>query len=156
VSGGKTTARFILSLLMALWAGAIFGLSFLATPVKFQAPHLTMPVALEVGRYTFRLFSNVELGFLIAIVVAALVARPRRSTILILAVVAVQLLLGRWWLLPELDARVSRILAGGTVAFSPAHWIYAVFDGLKAVLLIAAATMENRSNSAPLHVNSPA
>jgi hypothetical protein len=127
---------------MALWAAAIIGLSFIATPVKFQAPHLTMPVALEIGRYTFRLFSNVELGFLLAIVAAAAFARPRRITIVMLAVVAVQLLLERWWLLPELDARVSRILAGGAVAFSSSHWVYAVFDGLKTVLLIAATAIE--------------
>ena len=84
-------ARIVISLLMALWAGAIIGLSFIATPVKFQAPHLTTPVALEVGRYTFGLFSNVELGFLIAIVIAAALAQPRRITVILLTAVAVQL-----------------------------------------------------------------
>jgi hypothetical protein len=132
-------ARIVISLLMALWAGAIIGLSFIATPVKFQAPHLTMPVALEVGRYTFGLFSNVELGFLVAIVIAAVFARPRPITIVMLAVVATQLLLERWWLLPELDARVSQILAGGAVTLTSSHWIYTAFDGCKAVLLICAA-----------------
>ncbi len=124
---------------MTLWAGAIIGLSFIATPVKFEAPHLTMPVALEVGRYTFRMFSNVELGFLIAIVGAAIGARPRKITVVAIGAVAVMLLLERFWLLPELDARVSEILAGGRIEFSASHWIYAVFDGLKIVLLIAAA-----------------
>ncbi|HVV46568.1 MAG TPA: DUF4149 domain-containing protein [Bryobacteraceae bacterium] len=141
---GRGAARLLLSLLMALWAGAIIGLSFIATPVKFQAPHLTMPVALEIGRYTFRLFSNVELGFLIAIVIAAVFARPRRATIVMLAIVAVQLLLERWWLLPELDARVSQILAGGAVTLTSSHWIYAVFDGLKAALLIGCAASAGR------------
>jgi hypothetical protein len=107
--------------------------------VKFQAPHLTLPVALEIGRYTFRLFSNVELGFLIAIVIAAAFARPRRIPLVLLTAVAVQLLLERWWLLPELDARVSQILAGGAVTFTASHWIYAVFDGCKAALLICGA-----------------
>ncbi len=124
---------------MALWAGAIIGLSFIATPVKFQAPHVTMPVALEVGRSTFGLFSNVELGFLIAIVIAAVFARPRRIVVAIVAVVAVLLLLERWWLLPELDARVSQILAGGAITFTSSHWIYAAFDGLKTALLITGA-----------------
>lgn len=132
-------ARIVLSLLMTLWAGAIVGLSFIATPVKFQAPDLTMPVALEIGRYTFGLFANVELVFLIAIVIAAFFARPRPVTIVMLAVVAIQLLLERWWLLPELDARVSQILAGGTVTFTSSHWIYAGFDVCKAALLIVGA-----------------
>ncbi|HEY4088347.1 MAG TPA: hypothetical protein VGM43_20590 [Bryobacteraceae bacterium] len=126
----------VVSLLMALRAGAIVGLSFIATPVKFQAPHLTTPVALEVGRYTFRLFSNVELGFLIAIVLAAAFARPRRITVILLAAVGVQLLLERWWLLPELDARVSQILAGGAITLTSSHWIYAAFDASKIALLL--------------------
>jgi hypothetical protein len=121
---------------MALWAGAIIGLSFIATPIKFQAPDLTMPVALEVGRSTFGLFSNVELGFLIAIAIAACFARPRRIVIAILGAVAVLLFLERWWLLPALDARVSQILAGGAVTFTSSHWIYAAFDVCKAALLI--------------------
>jgi hypothetical protein len=141
---GRNAARLVLSLLTALWAGAIIGLSFIATPVKFQAPHLTMPVALEIGRYTFRLFSNVELGFLTATVIAALFARPRRATVVMLAMVAIQLLLERWWLLPELDARVAQILAGGAVTLTSSHWIYAVFDGLKAALLIGCAASAGR------------
>ena len=135
----RSTARLLPPLLMALWAGAIIGLSFIATPVKFQAPHLDLPVALEVGRYTFRLFSNVELGFLIAIVIAAVFAPPRRIAFLMLGAVAVLLLLERWWLLPELDARVSQILAGGAVTLTSSHWIYAVFDICKAALLIGGA-----------------
>jgi hypothetical protein len=98
-----------------------------------------MTVALEVGRSTFGLFSNVELGFLIAIVIAAVFARPRRMVVAMLSVVAVLLLLERWWLLPELDARVSQILAGGAVTFTSAHWIYAAFDVCKAALLIGGA-----------------
>jgi len=132
-------ARIVVSLLTALWAGAIIGLSFIATPVKFQAPDLTMPVELAVGRYTFALFSNVELGFLIAIVIAAIFARPRRITVILLGAVGVQLLLERWWLLPELDARVSQILAGGAITLTSSHWIYAAFDACKAALLICAA-----------------
>jgi hypothetical protein len=39
-----------LSVLFILWAGLILGVSFIATPVKFMAQHLTMPVALEIGK----------------------------------------------------------------------------------------------------------
>ncbi|HVW10306.1 MAG TPA: DUF4149 domain-containing protein [Bryobacteraceae bacterium] len=139
MKGGKSTARLLLSLLMTLWAGAIIGLSFIATPLKFQAPHLTMPVALEVGRYTFGLFANVESGFLIASVVTAMIARPRRITVVAMGAVAAMLLSQRFWLLPELDGRVAQILAGGAITFSASHWIYAVFDGLKIILLLGGA-----------------
>lgn len=40
----------ILSLLLlaTLWAGLLLGVSFLATPVKFLAPSLSLPVALAL------------------------------------------------------------------------------------------------------------
>lgn len=134
----RSTAHIIFPIVLAVWAGAIIGVSMISTPAKFQATSLTMPVGLEVGRYTFRLFANVELGFLIAAIVSACVARPRRLSIVALAAVAIQLLLQRYWLLPDLDSRVSQILAGGPVVFTSAHWVYAAFEICKAGLLIFA------------------
>jgi hypothetical protein len=52
---------YALSALALVWAGTLFGVSFLATPVKFLAPSLTLPVALDVGRQTFGVFSLVEI-----------------------------------------------------------------------------------------------
>ena len=42
------------------WLGILLGVSFLATTVKFQAPSLDLPTALDVGRVTFALLSKVE------------------------------------------------------------------------------------------------
>ena len=50
--------------------GLLIGVSFLATPVKFRAASLDLPVALDVGRVTFELFSKVELGFCAALLIA--------------------------------------------------------------------------------------
>jgi hypothetical protein len=80
-----------------------------------------MPVALEIGRYTFRLLARVELCFLIAAIIAARIARPRSLTVFALAAVAVVVVLQHYWLLPALDHRVSQILAGGAVTFSTSH-----------------------------------
>lgn len=140
----RITARIILLLSMAVWAGAIIGVSFIATPVKFQAPSLTVPVGLEVGRYTFRLFARVELWFLIVAIVTSAFARPQSITAVAIALVAVQLLLQRIWLLPVLDDRVSHILAGAPVTFATSHWLYAVFEAVKSALLIAATAIECR------------
>ena len=138
----RSTARIVLLILMMVWAGMILGISFIATPVKFRAPSLTMPVGLEVGRYTYRLFTAVELWLLIAVIVSGAIAQPRWISVLALAFVALQLLVQHYWLLPALDARVSQILAGGQILFSTSHWVYGAFEGVKATLLIAAASIE--------------
>lgn len=138
----RGAARITLLILMILWAGAIIGISFIATPVKFRAPSLTVPVGLEVGRYTFRLFSRIELCFLIAVIVAGTIGHPRSITVVAIALVAVQLLIQQCWLLPALDRRVSQILAGGEILFSTSHWVYAAFEGVKTTLLITAAALE--------------
>ncbi len=143
-AGGAVRGIFLI--LTAVWAGAIIGVSFIATPVKFQAPSLTIPVGLEVGRYTFRLFARVELIFLIVLIITALLARPRRVTLVALAIVAAVVLFERYWLLPALDARVSQILAGGAISFSSSHWVYAALEAAKTALLIVVAGVEYRSH----------
>ncbi|MGH6868523.1 MAG: hypothetical protein ACREDA_06585 [Methylocella sp.] len=40
-------------LLPVLWIGVLIGISFIATPIKFKARSLTLPVALDVGQTTF-------------------------------------------------------------------------------------------------------
>ena len=141
----KRTARIAFLMLITVWAGVVIGVSLLATPVKFQAPSLTMPVALEIGRYTFRLLARVERCFLIAAIIAARIARPQPVTVLALALVAVAVVLQRYWLLPALDHRVSQILAGGAVSFSTSHWVYAAMEIAKATLLITTGVVECRS-----------
>lgn len=119
-----------------LWLGFLLGVSFLATPVKFQAPSLDLPTALDVGRVTFALFSMTEWA-LCALLLVALVISPwlnpwRWVSIAVLAaILAVQAL----WLLPVLDARVGIIIAGGTVPATSHHLFYIAADILKALLL---------------------
>lgn len=117
----------------------------MATPVKFQAPSLTMQAGLEVGRYTFRLLARVELAFVIATIILACVVRPPWFTVFALALVIVEVLVQRFWLLPALDNRVSQILAGAVPFFSADHAVYAVMEVIKVALLVAAA--------GTLHVN---
>jgi hypothetical protein len=78
----KNSQRRILhapSALALLWAGMLIGVSFLATPAKFLAPSLILPVALDVGRQTFGLFSLVEIVFASILVAAAFVTRHGRG-----------------------------------------------------------------------------
>jgi hypothetical protein len=141
----KAIASVLLIVLMATWAGIIIGVSLISTPVKFQAPSLTMPVGLDVGRYTFRVLTAIELWLIVAVIVLASVAQPRWATAASIGLVAAMILLQRYWLLPILDSRVTEILAGRAPSPSPHHQIYAAMEVLKAILLMAGAALEAKS-----------
>ena len=121
------------------WLGALLGVSFLATPVKFQAPSLDLAVALDVGRVTFAAFSKVEWGMATLLGIAVFFPRAPRAEIALsvaaMLVVAVQAL----WLLPVLDARVEAIIAGQSLPASMHHMLYAVLEAAKALTLVAVA-----------------
>jgi hypothetical protein len=134
--------RILLLILLAVWAGIIIGVSLIATPIKFQAPSLTLQTGLEIGRYTFRLLGRVELCLVVAAVVAAAFARARGNTWILLGVIVAIIALQRFWLLPFLDKGVSEVLAGGSPSFSLHHRIFAVMEAARATLLILAAALE--------------
>jgi len=54
-----------------LWIGLLVGVGFIATPTKFQAQSLSLPVTLDVGRSTFAIWNNVEWVVLAVLAVGA-------------------------------------------------------------------------------------
>lgn len=120
-----------------LWAGFLGGVSFLATPVKFTAPSLDLPVALDVGRVTFAALDKVEIAAAVVLLALAIVyARTALSfggAVLLAALVAAQAL----WLLPALDARVETIIGGGTPPESNLHLLYVGVEAVKLLVLLA-------------------
>jgi hypothetical protein len=121
------------------WLGILLGVAFLATPAKFLAPSLTLPVALDVGRSTFAIFSKVEWALSVALLLPVLFGVrawiASVAAVVVVASVAVETL----WLLPLLDHRVGQIMAGVDPASSGYHNFYIALDGLKLVALIVVA-----------------
>jgi len=119
-----------------LWLGALLGVSFLATPVKFQAPSLDLPTALDVGRVTFALFSRVEWGLCAVLLVGMVIGRDSAVRLASGAGLVLLLLIQALWLLPVLDARVGEIIAGTAVPSSRHHVLYVGTEVAKAILLL--------------------
>lgn len=130
-------SSWIVQLLPSLWLGLLIGVSFVATPVKFQAASLTLPVALDVGRETFHLLNMLE-WIVVVVLVAALwisgVASWRLfAGVLLLVIVALQ----TFWLLPTLDARVEQIIGGVMPPPTYHHIVYSILEVTKAIALVA-------------------
>lgn len=141
--------------LSVLWLGLLLGVSFLATPVKFQAQSLTLPVALDVGQVTFALFSKVEWALAALTAGCLFVAKPGKTQAMtifvLLAIVAAQ----TFWLLPVLDGRLEAVVAGSPPPSSNHHVVYIAAETAKALLLLALALTSFRSMGAEVQ-KSPA
>jgi hypothetical protein len=128
-----------LSALLILWAGLILGVSFIATPVKFRAPHLTMPVALEIGKATFHVFNKVEWCVCLLLVFLTGVSSGSSLKWFFTCSLLGLLLLETFYFLPLLDIRADQIIAGESVKPTLMHWFYIGVDVLKIVLAFIGA-----------------
>jgi hypothetical protein len=109
-----------------------------ATPAKFLAPHLSLPVALEIGRHTFQVLNRLEWLILATLLAYGAVRRPAARWWGIFAAVAALVAAETLWLLPSLDARVQILLQGGVPPGSSLHRIYIAMEGLKVAILLSA------------------
>ena len=144
--------------LLMVWAGLALGVAFVATPAKFLAPSLSLPVALDAGRHTFAVYDRLELATLAGLIALGVWSQERRrwygALVLPAAILAAEVL----WLLPALDLRVAAILAGHPPD-KPSH-LHAIFiaaEGLKILALLAAGlhaptTRRDRSAARPAFV----
>jgi hypothetical protein len=129
-------ARCALGVLIMLWAGVLIGVSFLAAPAKFDAPGLSLSVAMEVGRREFGALNLIELALAVVTLALALYARPERTIWLGLGVAAVIVLVQWLWLLPVLDARAELIIRGETPEPAPWHALYIGAEVVKLLVLL--------------------
>jgi hypothetical protein len=139
------TLRCALGALIMLWAGVLIGISFLAAPAKFNAPSLTLPVAMEVGRQEFGILNRVEIGFAVLTLALAAYVRPGRLIWLALAIAALVVAAQALWLLPVLDARALAIIQGETPQPAPWHMIYIVIEVTKLLALLVAGWLALRT-----------
>ena len=128
--------QLALTLLAWLWAGLVLGVSFVATPVKFLAPSISLADALAVGRVTFAALQWIECVAVVSLAVLVWITTPRRRALVLLAAIVAILLCQYAWMLPILDARVQTIIDGQHLPPSFLHWIYTALELVKVALLV--------------------
>ena len=146
----RNASRLALQITATLWLGMLLGVSGLATPVKFMAPSLSLPAALDVGRHTFAAFNRVEWLLAVVLLLALWRSRAGIGAWAVATALTAILLVETVALLPALDQRVETILRGGFPAPSSLHRLYVLAEGTKAVLLgIMAAISIRRAPGDP-------
>lgn len=127
-----------------LWVGFVCAISFMEAWLKFQAPGLTLPVGLGIGRIVFKALNQIEWVFAIAIVLNFVVRRIRRANnkMIFLVIPLMILTVQTLELLPELDARALKAIQGGVLEPSYMHTVYIVLEAVKVIsLLIFGSTL---------------
>lgn len=126
-----------------VWLGAVLAISFLEAPLKFRAPGITVPLGLGIGRLVFRALNVAELAFAVILTVAVAAGDARSVTPVVVLLVALWALLAvqLLGLRPRLDRRARDLLAGRTPPRSRLHLGYIAAEAVKAVLLLALATV---------------
>jgi len=119
-----------------IWFGLTAGISLLATPIRFTAPLITRPVALDIGRVVFAALNKAELiALLILLIIVRVSGRAKELWMQCSALILI-LLAQSVWLLPELAARSQQIVAGVEPAPSMHHGTYSVLELSKLLLLL--------------------
>ena len=134
--------KFIQVAIPFIWFGVIGAISFMEAPLKFQAPGITLPLGLSVGRLIFFVLNKIEI-VLAVIFLLSLIGRKTigRAAVLIFGAIALILFAETVWLLPVLDVRAEQVIAGTAEPFSNLHLVYIAFDAIKFILLFVLGTV---------------
>lgn len=134
--------------LPVLWMGMVGAISFIEAPLKFQAPGITIPLGLGIGRLVFFALNAAEVVVLITLVLLAFLPRASRLVgarlrwlIALAVVVVVKIAVVR----PPLNARTDQVLAGVDAGGSPWHYIYIALEVATLVLLVVASLSTARA-----------
>lgn len=140
----QNLSKKLLPAIYLIWAGLIAGVSFIATPVKFQAPNLTMAVALEIGQATFHLFNIIEWIIITLAAVLTIIAQNSSRKLFVPSWLFILMSLQTFWILPILDVKASHVINGGTPSPGSHHWFYIIAELIKLTLTIVAAWLYSR------------
>ncbi|HET7361852.1 MAG TPA: hypothetical protein VFI78_07965 [Salinimicrobium sp.] len=119
------------------WIGFMGAISFMEAWLKFQAPGITVPLGLGIGKLVFGALNIMEWVFAIIILANLFFSKEKffapKDIYFFLPVVL--LMLQSIWLLPALDARAELIISGANVPGSILHFYYVGMEIIKIVCL---------------------
>lgn len=122
-----------------LWIGFLLAISFMEAPLKFKAPSLTLPVALEIGYIVFHALNIVEIIFGGLIIAAGCFGQASRRTLLFIFGVMATLITQTIILFTRLDAQTLAAINGLETSSTPYHIVYMRLEIVKLVALLALA-----------------
>ena len=140
------TARLVIP---AIWLGLIIAIDLIEAPLKFQAPGITIPLGLGIGRLVFTAMNIAEGALALILIAAVVTTRHIRPAWTLLATIAGLLIVKVALVRPLLNARTEAVLAGTAEAGSSVHVIYIALDAALFCALAAFTWVQARALIAP-------
>ncbi|WP_206367142.1 hypothetical protein [Sphingobacterium sp. SGG-5] len=127
--------------LIFIWVGFVCAISFMEAWLKFQAPGVTIPIGLGIGRLVFGALNKVEWVLFLGSVwslfpIKNLFSRQRVFLIVLFIILSIQ----TFWMLPVLDMRAELFIQGAEVPPSNMHVYFVAVELLKVVALVLLGT----------------
>ncbi len=135
--------KVISPLVLIFWAGFVSSISFMEAWLKFQAPGITLPLGLGIGKLVFSALNTVEWILLVAYIILNVIRFKNLKFLLpnfLLQGIIAILVLQSFWLLPALLERADLIISGKEPGDSNIHMYYVSLEILKVIFLITLAT----------------
>ncbi|MDJ1370374.1 hypothetical protein [Gulosibacter molinativorax] len=123
-------------ILPAIWIGMIIAIDLIEAPLKFQAPGITIPLGLGIGRLVFLAMNIVELIIAITLAVALWHPRSDRRTWMLFGGLALVLAIKLFVVRPLLAQHTNAVLAGESTGGSTTHYFYIAADAVIGILLV--------------------
>lgn len=121
-----------------IWIGFVGAISFMEAWLKFQAPGITLPLGLGIGRIVFGALNRVELILSFTIILSMLLSGLRilKWKHLLFLIPFLILVLQSFWLLPVLDVRAEMYIQEQPVPPSNLHFYYVILEMVKVICLL--------------------
>ena len=133
MTAAATAATFV-------WLGMVLAISFLETPLKFQAPGVDLRTGLAIGRLVFGALNTAEIVLAAAVLTCLFTTAPASAmsgAIAGTAILLIQVLAVR----PHLTTRSNRILVGANAPRSNGHHVYIALEAGKVIALLTTGTL---------------
>ncbi len=133
----KTVNSPIALIATFLWIGFVCAISFMEAWLKFNAPGITIPLGLGIGKIVFHALNKVEWIMAIAILInlrateSTLMSSQSLTYFIPLFLIIVQ----TFWLLPALDVRAELHFHGQSLPPSYLHFYYVGMEIVKVFCL---------------------
>lgn len=135
----KYNVKYPLQMVSAcVWLGFICAISFMEAWLKFQAPGISIPLGLGIGRLVFAALNRMEWVFAMIIMFHYFSSgyQEIRYWDLSYFIPIMLLIIQTFFWLPALDARAEQHIRGAVMPPSTLHFVYVAAEVCKAISLI--------------------